>query len=137
MKADTTGYVLAPVGATLGTVGGVATGALIALALGSAHLDSVPDDAGFADTVFSLVIAFVFFQLAIPLLGALGCGLGCYLALRAGKQSAPFRTAAFTVAFAFASIALLGTSTAMLALCIAGSAVLARRVAVGSAKPEG
>lgn len=133
MTKDTVGYILAPVGAAVGSACGIAAGALIGALLGTAHLNDQPDNAGLMDVIFAFVVAIVIVQIAIPLLGAAGCGLGCYVALRAGRQDAALRTAGYTVAFAVASAFVVGNS-ALLAVGIVASALLARRIAVETRK---
>ena len=133
MRKIAAGYVLAPIGATVGTACGIAAGALIGALLGTAHLENQRDDLGLMDMILALVVAFLILQIAIPLLAAVGCGLGCYVALRVGGQSAALRTAGFTVAFAVTSVFISADSTILLGVWIAGSAVLARRIAVGAA----
>ena len=135
MKNDATGYVLAPIGAAVGTACGVAVGLLIGALLGTAHVESLPEDAGLFDAILTLVVAVVILQIAVPLLGVVGCGLGCYVALRVGRQTAALRTAAFTAAFVVAAAFVVGDSMAWLVTAIGASALLGRRVAVGIAKP--
>jgi hypothetical protein len=65
-----------------------------------------------------------------------GCGLGCYIALRAGKQTAAFRTAGLTVVLLLVAFVLSGVlpgdSVALLVVWLGAAAVLARRIAAGS-----
>ena len=132
MRKDTAGYVLAPIGAAVGAACGIALGFLVGALLGTAHMENFPDDAGLMEVILTLFVAFLILQLMVPLLGAVGCGLGCYVALRMGRQTAALRTAGFTLAFVVASSFVAADSMAWLTAAIVVSALLGRRVAVGS-----
>lgn len=113
----------------------MAAGALIALAqLG----DVASRDGPLLDVLLSMVATIFLAWLALPVLGALGCGLGCYVALRAGKQSAAFGTAGLTVVLGGVSVLLFAESSVLFAICVVGSPLLARRLAAGriTEKPE-
>lgn len=78
----------------------------------------------------------VLLWLVIPVLAMVTCGLGCYLALRAGKQRAAFRTAGLTVVLLVVAFVLSGVgpadSPALLVVLLVAAPVLARRIAAGS-----